>query len=71
MLTVEEVRLLARLRTACGPLHEGQLADFPVTVRDRLLADLEWRGLIVVLHSAGGTIAMLTPRGWERAAGRA
>jgi hypothetical protein len=71
MLTPEESRLLSRLRTARGPLDERQLADFPTRVRDRLLADLEWQGLIVVLRAAGGTVAMLTPRGWERAAGRA
>ena len=68
MLTPEEARLLSRLRTARGPLDERQLADFPAPVRNRLLADLEWRGLIVVLRSAGGVVAMLTPRGWERAA---
>jgi hypothetical protein len=39
-------------------------------VRDRLLADLEWRGLIVVMRASGGVVAMLTPRGWERAAAR-
>ena len=65
MLTFEESRLLARLRSAGGPLEERQLTDFPAPLRDRVLADLEWRGLVVVLRAAGGGVAFLTPRGRE------
>jgi hypothetical protein len=65
MLTLEESRLLARLRSAGGPLEERQFTDFPAPLLGRVLADLEWRGLVVVLRGGDGGVALLTPRGRE------
>jgi uncharacterized membrane protein len=73
MLTPQESRLLTSLCRAGGTLEEQRLcsmANLSTAHLSRLLADLEWRGLVVVLRAAsGGLMALVTPRGQELAAG--
>jgi uncharacterized membrane protein len=66
MLTPHETRLLASLRRAGGTLEEQRLcsaSNLSATYVNRILADLEWRGLVVVLRATDGLVALLTPRG--------
>lgn len=73
MLTPQESRLLTTLRRAGGPLDEQGLrarVSLPPAHLRRVLTELEWRGLVVVLQSSGGAVAMLTPRGQQAAAAR-
>jgi hypothetical protein len=72
MLSPQESTLLKSLRKAGGPLDGLRLSSL-ANLRDdhlgRLLADIEWRGLVVVMKAAGGIVAMLTPQGFQLAAG--
>jgi hypothetical protein len=64
VLSPQEVRLLRGLRN--GPLDDDRLcrlAALPPDHTGRILADMEWRGLVVVLNAAGKLVAMLTPQG--------
>ena len=66
MLTPHESRLLVSLRRAGGTLEEQRLcsaSNLSATHLNRLLADLEWRGFVVVMQAADGLVALLTPRG--------
>ena len=72
MLSPQESRLLASLRRAGGPIDQtvlSSLAGLPSSHLSRVLADLEWRGLVVVMRAAGNFVALITPQGRELAAG--